>query len=67
MLQVIWFVLTSPFRLVGWVVGLFGRLVGVVLGFALMVVGVALCAASWLMFGLPLFVIGLIVTLRSLG
>jgi hypothetical protein len=67
MLAALWSILTSPFRLVGWVVGLFGRLVGVALGFALMVVGVALCAASWLVVGLPLFVVGLLVTLRSLG
>lgn len=67
MLEVLWSILTFPFRLVGWTVGLFGRLIGVVVGFALMVVGVALCASSWLIVGLPLFVIGLIVTLRSLG
>lgn len=67
MLEAIWFILTFPFRLVGWVVGLFGRMVGVVIGFALMVVGVALCASSWLIFGVPLFVIGLIITLRGLG
>lgn len=67
MLSALWSILTFPFRLIGWVVGLFGRLVGVAIGFALMVVGVALCAASWLVFGLPLFVVGLIMTLRSLG
>ena len=67
MLEALWFILTSPFRLVGWVVGLFGRLLSVVIGFTLMVLGVALCAASWMIFGIPLFVIGLIVTLRGLG
>jgi hypothetical protein len=67
MLQALWSILTFPFRLIGWVVGLFGRLIGVVLGFAMMVVGVALCASSWLIVGLPLFLVGLIVTLRSLG
>lgn len=66
MLGILWEIVTFPFRLIGWVVGLFGRLVAVLIGFALMVVGVALCAASLLPVGLPLFVIGLILALKSL-
>jgi hypothetical protein len=47
-------------------IGLFGRLVAVAIGFALMVVGVALCAASLLPLGIPTFLIGLILALKSL-
>jgi hypothetical protein len=67
MLGALWSVLTLPFRLVGGVVALCGRLVGVIGGFALMVVGVAFCSGSLYPLGLPLFVIGLILTLRCLG
>lgn len=66
MMETLWTVVTLPFRLVGWVVELLGRAVGVVLGFVLMVVGVALCAATWFILGVPVFVIGLILALKSL-
>lgn len=62
----LWTVVTLPFRLVGWVVEMLGRLVGVLLGFGLMVVGVALCAASLFILGIPVFVVGLILALKSL-
>ena len=66
MLGALWSIVTLPFRLVGWAVEIFGRLVGVVLGFLLMVVGVAFCAAPLYVVGIPLFVIGLLLALRSL-
>lgn len=66
-LGTVWAILTFPFRLVAWVVDLLGRLTGLLIGFALMVLGVALGASPLFMFGIPLFIIGLIMTLRSLG
>ena len=67
MLGALWSILTLPFRLIGWLVDVLGRLMGVILGFALMVVGVALCSGAFLPLGLPVFIIGLLVTLRCLG
>ena len=67
MMGALWSIVTLPFRLIGWVVEIFGRLTGVLLGFALMVVGVALCSGAFLPIGLPLFIVGLLVTLRCLG
>jgi hypothetical protein len=67
MLDLIWGILTFPFRAIGWVVGLFGRAIGLAIGFSLMVAGVALWANGWLPVGLPVFVIGLLLTLRALG
>jgi hypothetical protein len=66
-LGTLWAVFTFPFRLVAWVIDLLGRLTGLLLGFALMVLGVALGASSLFMIGIPLFVVGLILTLRCLG
>ncbi len=66
-LGTIWGVITLPFRLVIWVVELLGRITGLVLGFVLMVVGMALCAGPFFLFGVLVFVIGLLLTLRSLG
>ena len=63
----IWSVLTLPFRLVAWVVEMLGRLTGLGLGFVLMVVGFALWAGPLYMIGIPLFIIGLLLTLRCLG
>jgi hypothetical protein len=66
-LRAIWAVVTLPFRLLFKLVELFGRLTAFLLGFALMVVGVALWAGPWFLIGIPVFVVGLIVTLRALG
>jgi hypothetical protein len=63
----IWAVLTLPFRLVVWVVEALGRLTGLAFGFVLMVVGVALWAGPLYLIGIPLFIVGLVLTLRSLG
>lgn len=63
----IWWVLTLPFRVVVWVVETVGRLAGLAFGFVLMVVGVALWAGPLYLIGIPLFVVGLVLTLRSVG
>jgi hypothetical protein len=66
-LRACWYVVTLPFRLIFWVIALLGRLTGVILGFVLMVVGMALWAGPFFIIGIPLFIIGLLVTLRCLG
>jgi hypothetical protein len=66
MLGAIWSLVTFPFRLVLWVVELFGRILGLIVGFALMVLGVALWAGPLFLIGIPLFIVGLLLTLRSL-
>jgi hypothetical protein len=63
----LWTVLSLPFRLIAWVVEVLGRFLGVVVGFVLMVAGVALCAGPLIFLGIPLFLVGLLLTLRSLG
>jgi hypothetical protein len=67
MLGEIWSVLTLPFRLIAAVVAFCGRALGVVIGFALMVAGVAFCSGAIYILGLPLFVVGLLMTLKCLG
>ena len=62
----LWSVILFPFRLLIGAVELFGRLVALVLGFILMVLGVAVCAGPLIIVGIPLFVVGLIVTMRAL-
>jgi hypothetical protein len=63
----IWTILTLPFRLVFGIVGLLGRLTGLVVGFSMMVAGAALSAGPLAMLGVPLFVVGLLLAMRSLG
>ena len=63
----IWTILTLPFRLVFGIVGLLGRLTGLVVGFSMMVAGAALSAGPLAMLGVPLFVVGLLVAMRSIG
>jgi hypothetical protein len=65
-LGTMWYVVTLPFRLVLGVVALFGRLAALVLGFVFMVLGVALSAGPTLIVGAPLFVVGLVITIKSL-
>ena len=66
-LGAIWSVVMLPFHLLFWVVEWLGRLTALILGFLMMVVGVAFWAAGPLaLIGIPLFVVGLIVTMRSL-
>jgi hypothetical protein len=64
--RAIWFVITFPFRLVYLTIALLGRLTGLVLGFSLMVVGTALVLGPLFLIGIPLLVIGLVLTLRCL-
>ncbi|HEU5115622.1 MAG TPA: hypothetical protein VFT74_02995 [Isosphaeraceae bacterium] len=67
MFAAIWSILTFPFRVIGWLVSALGRVAGFVIGFAFMVVGIALSAGALFPFGIPLFIVGLMLTLRSLG
>jgi uncharacterized membrane protein YtjA (UPF0391 family) len=62
----VWFTVTLPFRLIFWIIAWMGRLTAVVLGFSLMVVGIALWAGPLFFIGIPLFVVGLVLTLRCL-
>jgi hypothetical protein len=66
-LRAIWFIVTLPFRILFWTVATLGRVVGVLLGFSMMVVGIALWAGPFFLIGIPLFLIGLVLTLRCLG
>ena len=65
--RALWWVVTLPLRLLFRTVEMLGRATALILGFLLMVVGVALFSAGsiWMVFGIPLFVVGLVVTLRS--
>ncbi len=63
----IWAILTLPFRLVFGIFGLLGRITGLVVGFSMMVAGAALSAGPLAMLGVPLFLVGLLVAMRSIG
>lgn len=65
-LRALWWVVTLPLRLLFRAVEILGRATALILGFVLMVVGVALSAGSLVVLGIPTFVVGLLVTLRSL-
>ena len=65
-LRILWWIATLPFRLLVGTVKLLGRATAFVLGFVLMVVGVALCAGPLFLIGIPVFVVGLLLTLRAL-
>ena len=67
MLGVIWTIVTLPIRLIAWVLDFLGRAIGLAIGFALMVLGVAVGAGPSLVLGVPIFIVGLLLTLRSLG
>lgn len=67
MLGALWTILTLPFRIIVWVLDFLSRATGLAVGFALMVVGVAIGAGPSLILGVPIFVVGLLLTLRSLG
>ena len=66
-LAMVWFLLTLPIRLILAVFSLLGRLTGIIVGFSLMVLGMALWAGPFFIIGIPLFIIGLVLTLRCLG
>lgn len=61
-----WFLVALPFRLVFWLIALLGRITGVVIGFSLMVAGMFFLAGPFFLIGIPLFVVGLVLTLRCL-
>lgn len=66
-LETLWAVITLPFRVVFWVAAFLGRAAGLALGFAMMVVGFALSAGPYAVVGIPIFLLGLLLTLRSVG
>jgi hypothetical protein len=57
---------TVPFRLVFRTIAWVGRLTAVLLGFCIMVIGIALWASSLFFLGIPIFLIGLALTLKCL-
>ena len=61
-----WSVATLPFRVAFWAIAWLGRLTGIAIGFALMVAGMFFLAGPFFLIGIPLFVIGLVLTLRCL-
>ncbi len=67
MLGAIWTILTLPIRIIVWVLDFLSRATGLAIGFALMVLGVAVGAGPSLLLGVPIFAVGLLLTLRSLG
>jgi hypothetical protein len=60
------YIISLPFRLVFWTVAWLGRMAVSSLGFVFMVLGIVLWAGSWWFFGILLFLIGLVLFLRSL-
>ncbi len=66
LVRVIGFLIALPFRLLFLVIALLGRITGLVVGFLLMVVGTALLPGPLFLIGIPLLVIGLVLTLRCL-
>jgi hypothetical protein len=62
----LWFMITAPIWLVFWTIAWVGRLTAVLLGFCLMVVGAALGAGPLFFVGIPLFLVGLVLTLKCL-
>lgn len=67
MIGAVWTIVTLPIRVVVWVLDFLCRATGLTVGFALMVLGVALGAGPSLLLGVPVFAIGLLLTLRCLG
>ncbi len=67
MFGMLWSIVMFPIRALAWTADFTGRLVGLVVGFALMVLGVAIGAGPSVALGAPLFILGLLLTLRSLG
>jgi hypothetical protein len=60
------FVIMLPFRMVFQLIAWLGRVTALLLGFCLMVMGMAFLAGPFFWFGIPLFVVGLVLTLRCL-
>jgi hypothetical protein len=66
LVRMIGFLIALPFRLVFLVIALLGRITGLVVGFLLMVVGTAFLPGPLFVIGIPLLLIGLVLTLRCL-
>ena len=66
LLGTLWYLVTLPFRLVFWTIAWVGRLAAILVGFSLMVVGMALWAGPLFFLGIPMFQVGLVMTLRCL-
>jgi hypothetical protein len=66
LVRAVWFVMALPFRLLFLTIALLGRITGLVVGFLLMVVGTALLPGPLFLIGIPLLVVGLVLTLRCL-
>jgi len=66
LITALWFVVSLPFRLVFWTIAWLGRLTAVILGFILMVVGMALWVGPLFFVGIPIFLVGLLLTRRCL-
>jgi hypothetical protein len=62
----LWTILTLPFRIVFGVFGLVGRLAVITVGFSLMVLGAALSAGPLAWVGIPVFLFGLLISMRAL-
>ena len=67
MLGALWTILTLPIRIIVWVLDFLSRATGLTIGFALMVLGVAVGAGPSMILGVPIFLVGLVLTLRCLG
>lgn len=65
MLSILWSIITFPLRVLAWIVVQLGRLATMILGFILMVAGVAFSAGGINILGIPLFVVGLILTVKA--
>jgi hypothetical protein len=66
LLRAVCFLMALPFRLLFLTIAVLGRITGLVVGFLLMVVGTALLPGPLFLIGIPLLVIGLVLTLRCL-
>jgi hypothetical protein len=60
-------ILTFPFRLIGKVIDVAGRLVVLIVGFLFMVLGIGALGPLGPTIGIPLFIVGLLLTLRALS
>lgn len=67
LLTALWSVVTLPFRMVAWVAEWALRAILLVMGFLLMVVGAALWAGAAYILGVPVFLFGMLLTLRALS
>lgn len=60
-------ILAFPFRLIGKIIDVAGRLVVLIVGFLFMVLGIGALEPLGTTIGIPLFIVGLLLTLRALS